>query len=194
MLGQALLNRGADADLSRTFEVFRSANLTNLKPDLVDPLTIGAVRAERREALEQIFGREGLESAILALKPGSILWTDDLVLAEVAKSELGVERVWTQAVAEHLANRGLIDRSLADEVHAKLMGFDFQSTHFTGAVMLAALRVSNGAVDAPDDCCLRDSHYSESHRCAPIARVALRQRRSLRTSGLPTNCWHGRVQ
>lgn len=108
---------------------------------------VARLAPERREALEQIFGREGLESAILALKPGSILWTDDLVSAEVAKSELGVERVWTQAIAEHLANRGLIDRSLADEVHAKLVGFDFQSTHFTGAVMLEALRVSNGAVD-----------------------------------------------
>lgn len=108
---------------------------------------VARLAPERREAFEQIFGREGLEAAILALRPGSILWTDDLVSAEVAKSELGVERVWTQAVAEHLANCGLIDRSLADEVHAKLVGFDFQSTQFTGAVMLAALRVSNGAVD-----------------------------------------------
>jgi hypothetical protein len=108
---------------------------------------VARLAPERREALEQIFGREGLEAAILALRPGSMLWTDDLISAEVAKSELGVERVWTQAVAEQLANRGLIDRSLADEIHAKLVGFDFQSTHFTGAVMLAALRVSNGAVD-----------------------------------------------
>jgi tetratricopeptide (TPR) repeat protein len=108
---------------------------------------VARLAPERREALEQIFGREGLEAAILALRPASILWTDDLVAAEVAKSELGVERVWTQSVAEHLANRGLIDRSLADEIHAKLVGFDFQSTQFTGAVILAALRVANGSVD-----------------------------------------------
>jgi PIN domain associated with the TPR-GreAB-C-PIN system len=109
---------------------------------------VASLPPQRREALEQIFGREGLESALLSLKPGTVLWTDDLVSAEVAKSELGVERVWTQAVVEHLANRGLLDRSSADEVYAKLVGFDYQSTHFTGAVMLAALRVSNGAVDA----------------------------------------------
>lgn len=101
----------------------------------------------RRETLEQLFGRDGLESAVLALKPGNILWTDDLALAEVSKSELGTDRVWSQAAIESLANRGLIDRSLADECHAKLLGFGYQSTHFTGGTIAAALRVSNGSVD-----------------------------------------------
>jgi tetratricopeptide (TPR) repeat protein len=103
--------------------------------------------AERRETLEKLFGRDGLESAVLALKPGNILWTDDLALAEVTKSELGTERVWSQAAIERLADRGLIDRSLADECHAKLLGFGYQSTHFTGATIVAALRVSNGSID-----------------------------------------------
>src|SRR5207302_164927 len=74
------------------------------------------------------------------------LWTDDLVLAEVAKSELGVERVWTQALVEHLSNCGLIDRATAEEAYAKLVGFDYRSTQYTGAVILAALRVSHGSV------------------------------------------------
>jgi hypothetical protein len=82
------------------------------------------------------------------LAPGSILWTDDLVFAEVARSELGVERVWTQALVEHLVNRGLIDRAVAEEAYAKLVGFNYQATHFTGGVIVAALRVSNGSVDA----------------------------------------------
>lgn len=48
---------------------------------------------------------------------------------------------------ESLANLGLMDRSLADECHAKLLGFGYQSTHFTGGTIAAALRVSNGSVD-----------------------------------------------
>ncbi len=79
--------------------------------------------------------------------PGRILWTDDLVLAEVARSELGVERVWTQALVEHLAIRGLIDRAVADEAHAKLIGFNYQVTQFRGSAIVAALRVSNGSLD-----------------------------------------------
>ena len=103
---------------------------------------------ERRELLENILGRYGLESALLAQSPGYIWWTDDFGAGEVAKSELGVERTWTQAIVEHITSLGLIDRSVADEAFAKLVGLNYQSTHFTGAVMVAALRVSNGSVSA----------------------------------------------
>jgi hypothetical protein len=103
---------------------------------------------ERRDLLEEILGRYGLESALLALSPGYIWWTDDFGAGEVAKSELGVERAWTQAIVEHIANLGLIDRGVVDEAYAKLVGFNYQSTHFSGAVIIAALRVSNGSVDA----------------------------------------------
>ena len=109
---------------------------------------VAALDPERRNLLEKIFGWEGLEAAVAALVPGSILWTDDLVFAEYAKSELGVERVWTQALIEHLANRGLIDRAVAEEAYAKLVGFNYQATHFRGSAIVAALRVSNGSVDA----------------------------------------------
>lgn len=146
--GQHYMTQTTEEDSEKNKAAFQEwMECVEANTTVVSVPEVARLAPERREALEQIFGREGLEAVILALRPGSILWTDDLVSAEVAKSDLGVERVWTQAVAEHLANRGLIDRSLADEVHAKLVGFDFQSTHFTGAVMLAALRVSNGAVN-----------------------------------------------
>src|SRR5208282_5842117 len=45
MLGQALLHRGAPQDLKRAFDVFSTASLANLPRELVDPLTVGAVRA-----------------------------------------------------------------------------------------------------------------------------------------------------
>jgi len=109
---------------------------------------VAALDSDRRKSLENIFGWEGLQAAFAALAPGRILWTDDLVLAEVARSELGVERVWTQALVEHLANRGLIDRAVAEETCAKLIGFNYQVTQFRGGVIVAALRVSNGSLDA----------------------------------------------
>lgn len=108
---------------------------------------VAALIPERRELLEKVLGPYCLESALLALAPGHIWWTDDFVAGEVAKSEFGVERVWTQPLLEHMANLGLIDRSVVDEAYAKLVGFNYQSTHFTGAVIVAALRVSNGSLD-----------------------------------------------
>ena len=106
-----------------------------------------AFDAGRREMIERLLGRDSLESAVSALTPGNILWTDDLAVAEVTKSELGTERVWSQVVIESLANRGLMDKLLADECHAKLLGFGYQLTHFSGATIAAALRLSNGCVD-----------------------------------------------
>jgi hypothetical protein len=109
---------------------------------------LATLSPERRELLTKVFGQYGLESALLALSPGNIWWTDDFGAADFAKSELGVERVWTQAMLEYIANLGLIDRGVADEAYAKLIGFSYESTHFTGAVMIAGLRVSKGSVDA----------------------------------------------
>ena len=109
---------------------------------------IAALDPERRKVLEKAFGWEGLEAAFAALAPDCILWTDDLVFAEYAKSEVGGQRVWTQAIVEYLAIRGLLDRALAQETYAKLVGFNYQSTHFRGMTMVAALRVSHGSIDA----------------------------------------------
>jgi hypothetical protein len=54
---------------------------------------VAALDSERRKLLETIFGWEGVGAAVAALAPGNILWSDDLVIAEVAKSKLGVERI-----------------------------------------------------------------------------------------------------
>jgi tetratricopeptide (TPR) repeat protein len=108
---------------------------------------IATLDPERRRVLEKVFGWEGLEAAVAALVPGRILWTDDLFLAEYAKHDLGVERVWTQAVVEHLAVRKLIDRAVAQEAYAKLVGFNYQATHFKGSAIVAALRITNGSCD-----------------------------------------------
>ena len=109
---------------------------------------VATLMPERRELLTKLFGQCGLESALLALSPGNIWWADDFAAAEFAKSELGVEGAWTQAVLEYMANLGSIDRGVIDEAYAKLIGFDYQSTHFTGRVMVAALRLSKGSLDA----------------------------------------------
>jgi hypothetical protein len=108
---------------------------------------IATLDPERRRVLEKVFGWEGLEAAVAALAPGRILWTDDLVLAEYAKHDLGVERVWTQAVVEHLAVRKLIDPAVAQEAYAKLVGFNYQATHFRGSAIVAALRITNGSTN-----------------------------------------------
>ena len=101
---------------------------------------VATLTPQRRELLENILGHYGLESAQLALSPGHIWWTDDFAAAEIAKSEFGTERVWTQAILEHLGKLGLLERGVVEESYAKLVGFNYQVTHFNGSVIAAALR------------------------------------------------------
>jgi tetratricopeptide (TPR) repeat protein len=127
------------------FEEFVQCIETNTTVVTVPQLA--TLMPERRDVLERVLGRYGLESALLSLSPGYVWWTDDFVAAEAAKTEFGVERTWSQSILEHIANLGLIDRNIVDEAYAKLVGFNYQSTHFTGGVMIAALRISKGSVD-----------------------------------------------
>jgi hypothetical protein len=127
------------------FEEFVQCIETNTTVVTVPQLA--TLMPERRDVLERVLGRYGLESALLSLSPGYVWWTDDFVAAEAAKTEFGVERTWSQSILEHIANLGLIDRNIVDEAYAKLVGFNCQSTHFTGGVMIAALRISKGSVD-----------------------------------------------
>jgi tetratricopeptide (TPR) repeat protein len=121
--------------IQRNVEVVPVPQLARLEP-------------EQRGLLEQILGRYGLESGVLALSPGYIWWTDDFAAADVGEKQLGSERVWTQALLEHLGTLGLLDRSVVDEAYAKLVGSNYQATHFTGAAVVAALRVANGSIAA----------------------------------------------
>jgi hypothetical protein len=146
--GQHYLSETTEEDAKKkrvAFEEYMQCVERNV--NVIPVPQLATLTLERRDLLEKILGRYGLESALLALSPSYIWWTDDFAAGEVAKAEFGVERVWTQAILEHTANLGLMDRGTVEEAYAKLVGFNYQSTHFTGAVMVAALRVSNGSVD-----------------------------------------------
>jgi len=60
-----------------------------------DGAVLASIDPERRERLVKFFGRHGAESIVIASMPGHVLWTDDMILADLAKTEFGVRRVWT---------------------------------------------------------------------------------------------------
>jgi hypothetical protein len=108
--------------------------------------------------LEKIFGWEGVEARLLLhWRLGAFSGPTISFSRRLPRSELRVEGGWTLALVEHLVNRGLIDRAVAEEAYAKLVGFNYQITHFRGSVIVAALRVRTFErlgrcfPDAPDD-------------------------------------------
>jgi hypothetical protein len=92
---------------------------------VVPCLALAAVEPERREVLINFFGQYGAESIILASAPGSVLWTDDHVQANLARNEYGVRRVWTQLVIGYKVDSGLLDANKYFDASARLVGFRY---------------------------------------------------------------------
>jgi hypothetical protein len=57
---------------------------------------LAEIDAEVRQTLIDLFGEDTAEAVAFAAREGAVLWTDDLAVAEIARSELGVRRIWSQ--------------------------------------------------------------------------------------------------
>jgi len=92
-------------------------------------VTKGEEDKKLKEAAEWLLGKSGLDSTLLAMTPGRVLWTDDLATAAIVCPGLHVRRTWTQAVVFWLAERGCILREQEQKVTNALLraGYVFTS-------------------------------------------------------------------
>ena len=93
-----------------------------------DGAALATLDADRRERLVHLLGRHGAESVVIASMPGHVLWTDDRVLASLAKSEFGVRRVWTQAALQSRVQAGCLDPAELATASTKLAGWGYTFT------------------------------------------------------------------
>src|SRR5205823_271575 len=89
-----------------------------------------AVEASRREVLEKLFGQYGAEALALASDPDHVLWTDDLIQAQISAQEFGSRRVWTQLLLGTLADAGIISLEEYSDASARLVGMEVITTMF----------------------------------------------------------------
>ncbi len=115
--------------LSKSAEVRGCDDLVNLEPD-------------KRETLSVVFGQHGLESMLLGAQPGRVLWSDDAILASLARSEFGARCAWTQVAVEHGVTRGFIDDDRGRDISARLLGLDYKNTLFNEQVLWKAAEIA----------------------------------------------------
>ncbi|HEV8039423.1 MAG TPA: hypothetical protein VGP62_11215, partial [Bryobacteraceae bacterium] len=106
---------------------------------------LAAVEASKRELLENLFGQYGAESLVLASDPDHVLWTDDLIQAQVSAQEFGARRVWTQPLLGTLADGGLISLEEYTDASARLIGMEFITTMFDASSLFAGFRLAEWA-------------------------------------------------
>jgi tetratricopeptide (TPR) repeat protein len=93
-----------------------------------DAAVLSTLAPARRERLMCLFGRHGAESVALAAMPGHALWSDDRVMANLARHEFGVRRIWTQSALMARAQSGNLDPAELATATTKLAGWGYSFT------------------------------------------------------------------
>jgi len=111
--------------------------------EILPVMELAALEPAKREPLEGVCGSYGAETALLASRPDSVLWTDDLIQAELAKTEFGVKRAWTEIIAEQTMLAGQISDAERQRIVASLVGMNYTATYFDCGIMLKAVEMSD---------------------------------------------------
>jgi hypothetical protein len=133
---------GVKQERRRNNEALLQQIKSNFK--VVPVLELAALEPSKREVLVELLGQYGAETVVLASNPDYVLWTDDLIQAQIAAKEYGVRRAWTQLTINDLADAGLLTNKEKDKAAAQLVGMKFVSTLFDSSTMLEAVELSDG--------------------------------------------------
>lgn len=137
--------RRAKEDIEHFIETLEANTTVAAGTNLV---TKGEEDRKLKEAAEQLLGKEGLDSALLATTPGHVLWTDDLAIAAIVCPGLGVRRTWTQAVFFWLAERGFTAQDQEQKVTMLLLRGGYVFTSLRADHVVTAGDQSEWDVDA----------------------------------------------
>jgi hypothetical protein len=108
---------------------------------------VAALEPDKRKTFFDAFGAYGTESILLAGMPDRTLWTDDLIQAQFAAQELGVNRVWTQLMLETMASDGVLLADKYADATASLIGMNFLSTMFNADSISAGFRLASWSLE-----------------------------------------------
>ena len=95
---------------------------------VADGAVLSTLAPSLRENLVGHFGRHGAETILLASMPGHVLWTDDRVLANLARNQFGVRRIWTQSALMARVQSGSLEAAELATASTKLAGWGYTFT------------------------------------------------------------------
>ena len=106
-------------------EVESSAALADLDP-------------EKRDKYEKLVGLHNVESMSVAKDHNAVLWTDDVVVGYIGTTDFGVPTTWTQLALRCLVESGSVSIHNYNLVTAKLASWNYGSTIWNSATIIAA--------------------------------------------------------
>jgi tetratricopeptide (TPR) repeat protein len=142
------------ADIAADLELRGLADLIASICTVGDGAVASRLTPNQRAELTGHFGLHGAESILLASLPGHALWTDDRVLANVARSEFGVRRIWTQSALMARVQAGNLEPAQLATAGTRLAGWGYT---FTTSSLETLMRAGALAGWDPDQFPLRQA-------------------------------------
>jgi tetratricopeptide (TPR) repeat protein len=140
--GPHMYSRTAEEEELRYRDETEFVRFVESRTEYRSGVALAALQPQRRELLEKAFGQYGAESIVIAADPDHVLWTDDLIQAQLSAAEFGTRRVWTQVVLGSFAEAGLISPDEYAQASARLIGMEFIATSFDASTVLAGFRLA----------------------------------------------------
>lgn len=120
--------------VDENFGIASCPRLANMAPD-------------KRDELEGLLSRHGLESVLLASQPGHVLFTEDAATAIVATHDFSAARVWTQLILVDALNTNALSQDEYLLHTVKLLVSDVRSTQYDPQVVVKAAAIAGWDVD-----------------------------------------------
>jgi hypothetical protein len=110
--------------------------------EVVPVQEVASLAPDKRDQFEQMFGQYGVETMLAAARPDALLWSDDLVQSQIAFTEFGTRKVWTQMLVTFLAEQNVISAEQRDTATAKLIGMEYRVTFFDAPSFVEAVHLT----------------------------------------------------
>jgi tetratricopeptide (TPR) repeat protein len=98
---------------------------------------------QRREQMISAIGRHNVDSILLASEADTVLWSDDVTLGIVGRTDFQMSRVWTQVMLFVLQQEEVISRQEYDQAVAKLVGWHYQGVEWNAKALIAAAEIAD---------------------------------------------------
>lgn len=141
--GQLLFTETTEEQLDlRLLRLHTIKEAIDARCEIQSAVSVAAVTPKKRERYKEVFGFANVEAMCLANDLDAVLWTDDIVLGLLAKSEIGVEAVWTQLAFNRFAERGILSPDRLELIAAKLVALSYGTLIWNARTIIAAGRAA----------------------------------------------------
>ncbi len=103
---------------------------------------LASVEPKGRDLVVKYLGRYGAQTAVLAGKPGFMMWCDDALESQLATSVFGARSAWTQMILVSLVEARILQQTEYRKLVAKLIGLGFTSVYFDARCVLESAKLA----------------------------------------------------